>query len=72
MLMKFYPTTGLYVQTDKSIVDWLNAHGRCHPRSHESDLADDPGFTLHTEDSLDGKELRMDRQNYTPKHGDTL
>ena len=62
MLLKFYPTSGL-MSRPNGIMEWLDSHCRCHPRSYEMDLGDDPGFTLHTEVGfLDGS-LDMEKQN---------
>lgn len=51
MLLKFYPTDGLFT-TDNKILEWLNTHRRCHPKSYDADLGDDPGFSLHTENAI--------------------
>ena len=65
MLLKFFPTSGLTTR-DNDILEWLDTHARCHPRSYNGNLGGDPGYTLHTEDSLENGGLDYSKQNRTP------
>ena len=49
MLIKYFPSSGLTTR-DNGILDWIDAHGACHPNNGEIDLAGNPGFTLHVGD----------------------
>jgi hypothetical protein len=63
MLMKH--STGAFSTQDNGILDWLDAHGLCHPNLYNNDLGGNPGFTLHTEDDVGGA-LSFDKQNADP------
>lgn len=63
MLLKFFPTDGLTTR-DNGILEWLDAHRRCHPLSYAGGLEGDPGYTLHTEDD---ETLDFAKQNMTPE-----
>lgn len=51
-LAKYYPSTG--IQACPGVIPWINGHAFvCHGEVRQ-DLGGDPGFTLHTEYSLQG------------------
>lgn len=61
MLLKYYP--GTLATWDNGILQWIDAHGQCHPHLYAMDLHGDPGFSLWTEGS---PELDPARQNAVP------
>lgn len=61
MLMKHYP--GTLATRDNGILEWIDAHGECHPNLYGGDLAGVTGFSLHTESACGADELQPDRQN---------
>lgn len=65
MLMKHFP--GELATRDNGILEWLDAHGKCHQNLYGTDLGGIVGFSLHTEDaiSVDGS-LKPDKQNAEP------
>jgi len=49
LLLKFYPGKLAEWDNKTPLVEWLDGHGKHHPRLQEGDLAGDPGFELFTE-----------------------
>ena len=64
MLMKYFP--GDLSTRDNGILEWLNAHGECHPKLYSNDLGGVTGFSLHTENDLKSGILKPDKQNALP------
>ena len=58
MLLSYFPGQGA-LHSDNDILPWLDSHAHCCGRGFTSDLGDDPGFSLHTEND----ELDMNKQN---------
>jgi hypothetical protein len=63
MLLKHHGA-GLTTE-DNGILDWLDAHGGCHPNAFKTDLEGNPWFTLHTDDDVGGA-LEFSKANKTP------
>jgi hypothetical protein len=63
MLLKHSPVTGP-LASDNRVLEWLSSHGKCHPNKDQIDLGGNPGFTLHTEDSI---WLDPEKQNHTER-----
>lgn len=69
MLMKHFP--GTMETVDNGVLEWIGAHGVCHPRLYNEDLGGVPGFSLHTEEDCgEGGELRPDKQNALPPNAE--
>ena len=67
MLMKFN-AAGLHT-ADNGILEWLDAHGACHPKASGVDLGGVPGFSLYTDDDAFGEALAIGLQNAAPPDG---
>lgn len=59
MLLKHFVGAGPKTR-DNGVLDWLDSHAKCHPHWKNISLEGNPGFTLHTEESLD---LDWNKQN---------
>lgn len=64
MLLSHFP--GSLSTRDNNILDWINAHAKCHKYFFSSDLHGETGFCLITEDNEYMEMIDMKKQNYIP------